>query len=111
MQNQYHRRHIATRSPPSSSKEIGSALLAKGTYVNPMTVSRNPSNESGLKSNKTAPRPHLTPAMKFQCLYFAKKYEDWTAKQWGTALLSNESLVHQLVMCTRHEKRPPVKKI
>ena len=68
--------HIATRSPSGSCKEIIAPLHANGTNVSPITVSRRLSNEFGLKSHKPARKPHLTTAMKFQRLNFAKKC-DW----------------------------------
>ena len=102
--------HIATWTPPSSCKMIRAALLGKGTNVSFMTVSRCLSNEFGLKSHNPAHRPCVTTAMEFKHLDLAKKYEHWTAEQWGKVLFSDELPVLQIVVCTRHVRRQPGKR-
>ena len=51
---------MATRCPSSLCMKICAALLAKGTNVSPVTVSRHLRDETGLKSHKPACRPCLT---------------------------------------------------
>ena len=65
-------KRIAICSPSSSWKSIRATLLAKGTNVNHVTVSRRLTSEIFPKSNKAACMPRLTTAMKCQRLYFAR---------------------------------------
>ena len=81
IRDNYMMKHIATRSPSSSCKAIRAALLAIGRNVSLMIVLRYLSNELSLKSHKQSRKPRLITAMKFKCLDFVKKYEDWIAER------------------------------
>ena len=45
-----------------------------------------------LHSRVAAKKPSLTTQMKHRRVVFAKKYQHWTSKQWGSVLFSDESL-------------------
>ena len=62
-----------------------------------------------MKLYKPARKPRPSTAMKFGGLDHAKKYEDFSAEQWGKVLLSDKSLVQQFVVCSRHVRTPPGK--
>ena len=65
----------------SFSYKDRSALMAKCTEISRTTVSRRLVHDFGLKANKPARKPCLTPAMKNKRLAFAKKHATWTKKQ------------------------------
>ena len=73
IRDDYMMKRKATCPPSSSCKKICAALLAKGTNVSLMTVSRCLSDEFCLKSHKRACKPRLTTAMKFKRSDFVKK--------------------------------------
>jgi len=99
-------KRIVMRSPLSSINKNRAALLERGVTVGRMTVSRQLSREFGLKSNKPARKPRLTPAMKAKRLAFAKKHQDWTPAQWGQVMFSDEFTLQQFVVKKRHVRRP-----
>ena len=41
-----------------------------------------------------------------KCLAFAKKYESWTAENWGQGMFSNESTFQHFVIQKGHVRRP-----
>ena len=44
--------------------------------------------------------------MKAKRLAFAKKHQNWTAKEWGKVMFSDESTPQQFVIRKRHVRRP-----
>ena len=96
-------RRVAVRSPTSSCKKIRSALLLKGTDVHGTTIRRRLVNEFGIKSHKPAKKPR---PMKAKRVIFANKYADWSEKQWGKVLFSDESTIQQFGTRKQQVRRP-----
>ena len=94
---------VADRSPTSSCKKIRSALLLKGTDVHRTTIGRRLVNEFGLKSHKPAKKPR---PMKAKRVIFANKYADWSEKQCGKVLFSDESTIQQFGTRKQQVRRP-----
>ena len=99
-------RRVAVRSPTSSCKKIRSTLLLKGTDVHRTTIGRRLVNEFGLKYHKPAKKPRLTEAMKAKRVIFANKSADWSEKQWGKVLFSDESTIQQFGTRKQQVRRP-----
>ena len=63
-------------------------------------------NEFGLKSHKPAKKPRLTEAMKAKRVIFANTSADWSEKQWGKVLFSDESTIQQFGTRKQQVRRP-----
>ena len=96
-------RSVAVRSPMSSCKKIRSALLLKGTDVHRTTIGRRLVNEFGIKSHKPAKKPKPVKAKR---VIFVNKYADWSEKQWGKVLFSDESTIQQFGTRKQQVRRP-----
>ena len=48
--------------------------------------------------------------MKIKCLVFAKKYESWTAEDWGYVMFLDELTFQQFVVQKGHVRRPKGKR-
>jgi len=71
-------KRCVVKSPTCSAKKIRAEIGETGSRINRRTISRCLTNELGLNSWKPDRKLRLTPAMKLQCLQFAKKYKDCT---------------------------------
>ena len=84
-------KRIVACSSTSSCQKIKAYLSQKGTEVTLKTISRLLCDQFDLKLCRPARKPRLTPQMKMKRLAFAKKYESWTAEDYGQVMFSNES--------------------
>ena len=85
-------------------------MSQKGTIVSNMTISRQLSDEFGLKSRKPARKPMLTKVMRKKRLAFAKRHQHWTREDWRKVLFSDESTLQQFTVRKRNIRRPPGKR-
>jgi transposase len=63
--------------------------------VSPSTI-RRALKQEGLKSSVKQKKPLLLPRHKSQRLSFARKYQDWTEKDWARVLFSDETKINRL---------------
>ena len=78
----------------------------KGTDVHRTTIGRRLVNEFSLKSHKPVEKPRLIEAMKAKRVIFANKSADWSEKQWGKVLFSDESTIQQFGSRKQQVRRP-----
>ena len=88
-------RQIAVRSPTSSCKKIGAALLLKSTNVCCTIASRRLVHDFNLKAFKPGKKPCLSPAIKAKRLAFAKQYEDWNEARWSKVFFLDKFTIQQ----------------
>ena len=99
-------KRCVVKSPTCSAKKIRAEIGETGSRINRRTISRCLTNELGLNSWKPDRKLRLTPAMKLQCLQFAKKYKDWTRQQWSRVLFSDETTIPQFAWRKKTVRRP-----
>ena len=75
-------RQTVMRSPKRSWKEILAILRLEGTAVRPSTVSRRPNKQIGLKFDRAARKPHLTPMTKKMRLNLDRCHRHWILVEW-----------------------------
>ena len=88
---------VVIRSPISTSEKIHAKLMETSTTVRTKTIQRRLSLEFGVKSCKSAQKPHLTQAMKKKRPDFAKRHGGWDIEMqkkvfFRTSLLYNSFL-------------------
>ena len=84
-------KRIVAHSPTSSCQKIKTYLSQKDAEISLKTIFRHLCDQFNLKLYKPARKPRLTPQIKMKRLTFAKKYESWTAEDWGQVMFSDES--------------------
>ena len=87
-------------NPRKSSFQLQQDLASAGEMVDSSTVRRR-LIAVGRKARRPIKKQLLTTKMKKKRFIWAKKYKDWTYKQWRQVLFSNES--HFLVQRLRSQ--------
>ena len=99
-------KRMVVRSPKSSTKEMRSALLVKGTVVSKTTIKHHLTNEFELKTYKSAKKPRLNPFIKAIRYAFANAHLDCTTKNLKKVLFFDESTVQQFTSRKQLKRRP-----
>lgn len=76
--------------PRKTSTDLQRELLATGVSVDSSTVRRR-LIEAGRLARTPIRKQLLTPAMKKKRLYWARKYQSWTAQDWNKVVFSDET--------------------